>query len=129
VVIGAEQDLHREVEALLGAGEAQDVVGFGLRVHLGDGAAECGVAECLGVPERQRLPRRAVVVIRQREQFGHRHRLRVGRGEVVPRRELPVREVGLELEVGQGGHDIGSFGIELRAWSAPGPIVPTPHQL
>jgi hypothetical protein len=54
----------------------------------------------LRVAELQAVPHRAGLVVRQREQVGHRPALDVGRAEQVLDGELPAGEEALEGEVG-----------------------------
>ncbi len=109
VVTRVEQDVHRQVEGLLGAREAEDLGGVHPVVGLGDGLAQGRVAVGGGVAEGQVLERGPVVVVGQRQQVAERHGLGVGGGQVVTRGELPPGEVRLEAEVGQPGHRAWSF--------------------
>ena len=53
MVARVEEDVHREVDGLLGTGEAEHVLGLHVVVGAGDLLPQRGQAACLGVAERE----------------------------------------------------------------------------
>ncbi len=105
VVPGVEQDVHRQVEGLLGPRETDDVVCVGVLVGLCDHFAQGAVAERLGIAQGQVFEGLAVLVVGPREELAECHGLDIRGGQVVAGGELPPREVRFQTEVGQPGHD------------------------
>ncbi len=64
MVSGVEQDVHGQVDGLLGTGEAEHVIGLHVLVRASDLLPQRGQAPRLGVAEREGLPAPPAVVVR-----------------------------------------------------------------
>ena len=89
VVARPAQHVHQAEDRFLGAGEGQDLVGVDRLVQRGDLASEQRMPVRFGVAELEPVPQRPGLVVRQREQLGHRERLDVRGAQEVLRRRTP----------------------------------------
>ena len=102
MVIRPQQGAHGDINALLRAGEAQQLVGCdGLIGRRNLGAQRC-CPKGLGIAEMQTVEALAIGQAGMTEQFAKRHALRVRRGQVMPRREFPFREIHFERKIPHG---------------------------
>ena len=114
MVPGRDELLQRPEHRLLGAGERQHVVRADPFVGGGDRVEQRLRAPGRRVGQRQALEGVALLGTAEREELADGQRLCVGCGQVVARRELPVAQVDLQAELGQGRRHGVSFS-ETRA--------------
>ena len=100
VVARPEHHVGQAEDALLGAGEHEDLVRLDPVVERGDLPAQERMSGRLGVAESETGPQGARLVVGQGQQLGHRVALDVRGAQQVVDGELPAGEVPLELELG-----------------------------
>ncbi len=99
MVVGVQQYLHRYIDSLLGAREAEQVLRFHRIVGPRDLRAQRRRAESLGVAETDALEVRAILRRGERKKLLERHVFAVGSSQVVFGGEFPLREIDFESEI------------------------------
>ena len=99
MIARAQQHLHRDIDGLLRAREAQQVFRRDRVVCSRDLLAQRRRTVGFGVPQADSVECRPIFRVCQREQLRDRHVLAVRPGQVVFRGEFPFREEHLEREV------------------------------
>ena len=100
VVARPEHHVRQAEDALLGAGEDEDLVRLDPVVERRDLPAQERMSGRLGVAEAEAGPQGPRLVVGQGQQLGHGKALDVRGAEQVVDGELPAGEIPLELEVG-----------------------------
>src|SRR5258708_11956173 len=124
MVAGVQQHLHRDVDSLLGAREAEQVLRSHRIVRLRDLRAQRRRPAGLRVTGTDALEGRAILGPGQRKEFRERHVFAVRPRQVVFGGAFPLREIDLQREISHPPCFHGTHPDVPCVWASP-PIRPT----